>query len=85
MASLYVLASWPQVLITPLQTYLSHFQFTEAQQATSKALVLANIGVDDVMDPLYLGSRSRALPMHLPARNGLVNEAEFLGLITQKW
>ena len=22
---------------------------------------------------------------HLPARNGLVNEVEFLGLITQKW
>ena len=25
------------LFITPLQTYLAHFQFTEAQQATSKA------------------------------------------------
>ena len=35
-------ASLPQnhlaLLITPLQTYLSHLQFTEAQQATSKAI-----------------------------------------------
>ena len=29
------------LLITPLQTYLAHLQFTEAQQATSKALLLA--------------------------------------------
>ena len=28
------------VIITPLQTYLAHLQFTEAQQETSKAWLL---------------------------------------------
>ena len=28
---------------------------------------------------------SRPARMHLPARNGLVNKVEFLGLILQKW